>query len=483
MCPCVGRPEVAQTARARCIDRAEIVDLCQRGDRSIGQVARDIDRIVPTPRASMCRGNCNLPSGASTVWWPGWPGAAGWRAELNLQITSRRRGAPEGWAPQTLPPVRDNPAVTSSSPNPEAEWWTTTDVAAYLGLRVGTVSSYRQRGQMPAPDMTLGRTHVWQPARIIEWHDRRPRPGVGGRPASSSGAKTTSPDMETGALQAVLILAAAEVGLEVTGVELIRLGSNAVFRVEQRPIIARVAQSPRPLDDAAREVEVARWLEAEGISAVRALALSQPVFVNDRAVTFWESASDYVEYGTTRELAGLLRELHSLDVPFDVPRHDPFLRAANRLRSLGDSESVQYLSGWLEELKPAYAELVFELPGGVIHGDANVGNVIRDRNGQALLADLDNFAIGPREWDLVLTALYFDRYGWHTEQEYADFVDEYGYDLMEWSGYPVLADVRELLMVTWLAERAATDYESAAELKKRLETLRAGGSRRTWRPL
>jgi len=60
-----------------------------------------------------------------------------------------------------------------------AEWWTTTDVATYLGVRVATVSSYRRRQQMPAPDMKLGRTQAWRPATIINW---RPRPRVGGRP-------------------------------------------------------------------------------------------------------------------------------------------------------------------------------------------------------------------------------------------------------------------------------------------------------------
>jgi hypothetical protein len=69
-------------------------------------------------------------------------------------------------------------------PDPDAEWWTTSDVAAYLGVRVGTVSSYRLREQMPAPDLTVGRTHMWRPARIIAWHGSRPRPGVGGRPVS-----------------------------------------------------------------------------------------------------------------------------------------------------------------------------------------------------------------------------------------------------------------------------------------------------------
>ncbi|GAA4456117.1 hypothetical protein GCM10023170_050340 [Phytohabitans houttuyneae] len=73
-----------------------------------------------------------------------------------------------------------------------AEWWTTSDVAAYLGVKVATVSNYRKREQMPAPDLTVGRTHMWRPSRIIAWHDSRPRPGVGGRPvpgrASGSGS-------------------------------------------------------------------------------------------------------------------------------------------------------------------------------------------------------------------------------------------------------------------------------------------------------
>src|SRR4051812_12232614 len=60
-----------------------------------------------------------------------------------------------------------------------AEWWTTTEVADFLGVRVGTVSSYRQRGQMPAPDRTLGRTHLWRPSTILQWQQRRPRIGDG----------------------------------------------------------------------------------------------------------------------------------------------------------------------------------------------------------------------------------------------------------------------------------------------------------------
>ena len=75
----------------------------------------------------------------------------------------------------------------STTPDPTSEWWTTSEVAAYLGLNVATVSAYRARGQMPEPDMTVGRTHVWHPETIITWHEARKRVGVGGRRKSSEG--------------------------------------------------------------------------------------------------------------------------------------------------------------------------------------------------------------------------------------------------------------------------------------------------------
>lgn len=55
----------------------------------------------------------------------------------------------------------------------ELELWTTTQVAKYLGVKPGTVSAYRHRGQMPAPVTTLGeRTHLWDAASIRAWRSR-----------------------------------------------------------------------------------------------------------------------------------------------------------------------------------------------------------------------------------------------------------------------------------------------------------------------
>jgi aminoglycoside phosphotransferase (APT) family kinase protein len=275
--------------------------------------------------------------------------------------------------------------------------------------------------------------------------------------------------------------AAAQVGLDATDADLVRIGSNAIFRLRTAPIIGRVAPSLKRLESASRELEISWWLESEEIPAVRGLHLTQPITTADRVVTFWHSVSDKTEYGTTTELAQLLRQLHTRIPPIALPGHDPIAKAHERISEISslDQDDLTFLLGRLDELATGYRELKFELPRGVIHGDANVGNILRDRTGKALLADLDSVATGPREWDLILTALYYDRFGWHTDAEYAAFAETYEFDVMAWSGYEVMRDLRELLMVAWLAQSITSD-RGRSEVTKRVHTLRTNGSRRDW---
>ncbi|WP_254390585.1 hypothetical protein [Streptomyces sp. AC550_RSS872] len=111
-----------------------------------------------------------------------------------------------------------------------------------------------------------------------------------------------------------------------------------------------------------------------------------------------------------------------------------------------------------------------------------VGNVLRDETGHPKVIDLDGFVTGPRGWDLMQTAMYYDSFGWHTKHVYEDFAEGYGFDVREWSGYPVLRRIRELLMVTWLSQNAGngTDPSAAEEVEKRVQTLKTGASRRDW---
>ncbi|UNS98974.1 aminoglycoside phosphotransferase family protein [Streptomyces tubbatahanensis] len=286
---------------------------------------------------------------------------------------------------------------------------------------------------------------------------------------------------------AVLTEACHSAGLDATGAELLRLGSNAVYRLASAPVVVRIARDSDALESMQRAVGVARWLETEDFPATRVVAgVEQPALIGGRVVTYWENAQDGEEYARLDELADLLRRLHWLEEPesLRLPYFDPVAKVRDGLRALDvvtDDDRV-FLEARAERLSKEYDRLDFVLPFGMIHGDANVGNALRDRDGQAILIDLDGFALAPREWDLVLTSLYYERFGWHTRAEYESFVHHYGFDLMNWPGYPVLADVRELMMTLWLGQQVTTNERAAEEFPRRVQDIRTGGSRRDWQP-
>lgn len=281
-------------------------------------------------------------------------------------------------------------------------------------------------------------------------------------------------------------------GFDAQEAVLVRRGTNSVYRLGSPPLVIRVAPAGSNREEIERQVAVARWLAQTGVPAIRAVGINQPVAAAGHEVTVWESvgdgaAEDRNRYGSTAQLGQILRRLHATVAPdrLHLPLLDPFEKVGRRLTQLGHvaDEDRDLLADRARSLEPLYRDLMFALAQGPIHGDANVGNLLRTADGEAVLSDLDGFCLGPREWDLVLTAIYTDRFGWHTEAEYQAFVEAYGYDLRQWDGYEVLADVRELLMVLWNAGNAATSEEHARELEKRLHSLRTGEGRDTWSPL
>ncbi|WUH90873.1 aminoglycoside phosphotransferase family protein [Streptomyces sp. NBC_00433] len=282
--------------------------------------------------------------------------------------------------------------------------------------------------------------------------------------------------------------ACAAVGLDAEGARLVRLGSNAVYALADGRVIVRIAADAEDLAEVERAVGVARWLAEVDLPANRLVpAIAQPRVIQGHAVTYWESVQDEEEYATLPELADLLKQLHWLDEPesLRLPYFDPAPKVRAGLAGLGAGvrpEDAAYLRERADRLEKEYGRLDFVLPFGLIHGDANIGNVLRDRAGRAVLIDLDGFALAPREWDLIQTALFYDRIGWHTRAEYESFVDHYGFDVMNWPGYEVLADLRELMMTLWLGGKAAAEPKAAEEFARRVESIRTGGDRHLWRP-
>jgi Ser/Thr protein kinase RdoA (MazF antagonist) len=286
--------------------------------------------------------------------------------------------------------------------------------------------------------------------------------------------------------RAILEQACELAGLSADSARLLRLGSNAVYRLAA-PVVARIARPEAGTAAARRMVAIARWLESAAYPAVRALPLDQPIVLDGQAVTFWEAVSDDDDrYATIDQVAEVIARLHKMTAPDDLrlPALEPFRDASQRIADsrwlTGDDRA--WMKSELGRLQAEYARLDFALPQGVIHGDANIGNVLRDDLGKPVVIDLDDFATGPREWDLIQTAIYYDRFGWHSREEYDTFTRLYGYDLLQWPGYPVLADVREFIMVTWMVLKADESGRTSAEARKRLHALRTGRSREDWDP-
>jgi thiamine kinase-like enzyme len=286
--------------------------------------------------------------------------------------------------------------------------------------------------------------------------------------------------------QDILEQACAIAGIDATGARLLRVGSNTVYRLKA-PIIARISRPGADPGQVRQTVAVARWLKSVDYPAVRLVDVDQPIVLDQHVVTFWVAVSDDSDqYASVAEVAKVLVQLHQLTAPDDLhlPVLAPFANAAKRIETNTwlNPHDRAFLTATLTQMRALYAGLEFTLPPGVIHGDASIGNVLHDSHGHPVVIDLDGFAIGPREWDLAMTAIYYDSFGWHTREEYQDFVRVYGYDIMTWPGYPAMRAVREFLMVTWVIQKAPESEQAAAEATKRITALRTGASRKDWQP-
>lgn len=282
-----------------------------------------------------------------------------------------------------------------------------------------------------------------------------------------------------------LSVACRKVGLSEDGAELIRLGENAIFRLADDPVIVRIARSAEILPDAEKEVAVASWLRDSGLPAAESTDHSQPIMACGRPVTFWRLINDSGVKASLRDLARVLRQLHHLPVPPDLPlpKFDIFGRASKRIAksSAISNDEREFLTQRLANLEEEYSHLDFTLPSAAVHGDAHQSNLIRTPDGAVLLIDFEAFAFGPPEYDLSVTATE-QGVGWHTDEQYADFVETYGFDVKRWDGFRVIRAINELKMTTWLMQNVNESSQVETEFRTRLTSLYDNDAARHWSP-
>jgi thiamine kinase-like enzyme len=161
-----------------------------------------------------------------------------------------------------------------------------------------------------------------------------------------------------------------------------------------------------------------------------------------------------------------------------------FGRADLRIEAVhGISEDDrEFLRKRRRDLRELVNELRFDSPLGPVHGDAHGDNLMVDRNGTIALIDFENFCFDHSEWDLMVPTTEYDRLGWATKADYAEFVNAYGRDLRAWSGFPTIQAVQEFKMTTWLMQNVNENAKTAEEFARRMASLRDDDAPRAWIP-
>lgn len=282
------------------------------------------------------------------------------------------------------------------------------------------------------------------------------------------------PELETD-LRRALMEVCDVARLDASGAALIKYTNNAVFRLHAKQVIIRLGAGDAALERARHVTTVARWSATHDAPIVRLRdGIEQPVIVDGYAATVWVGLPTADPGWTGAELAQPLRELHRLTPPADLPDWDPFSSARRRLAT-ADGLSADDLA-WLAEqwanAEADYQRLKPDLTPGLLHGDAYIGNLLREPAGRFVLCDLDNTCTGPIDYDLAVAAVSADRFG--AIRDHTDLAAKYGRNITVQPSWPLLRRIRELVLVTSVIPNLR-DRPAIAEVHAhRLATLRTG---------
>jgi hypothetical protein len=289
-------------------------------------------------------------------------------------------------------------------------------------------------------------------------------------------------------LRATVDAACRHAGLDPHGAQLIHITVNAIFLLRRAPVVLRIAAGRNLAGRSRRVVQAARWLESEHAPAVRLAAIDQPFVAEGtgHVVTYWRYLPQHGPPLTAGDMAGPLRRLHALAPPaFPLPDWQPLQAARARIgRHAADAlapEEQAWFAQRVDHLQDKLDRLEFHLARTVIHGDAYLGNLLRDEVGEAVLCDLDSMCLGPAEWDLIPELVGHRRYH-RPAAHYQRLVDGYGFDPRAWPGHRVLCALREFLVLTSVLPVLGSSVGIAGEFRLRLDAMRRGDTTAVWTP-
>ncbi|MBP1781167.1 aminoglycoside phosphotransferase (APT) family kinase protein [Micromonospora sp. HB375] len=275
-------------------------------------------------------------------------------------------------------------------------------------------------------------------------------------------------------------------GLEVPteDARLLRLTNNAVFALPESGLVIRIARTHRLRGRVTKVVQLARWFAELDAPTIRlAPGVAQPVAVGDLVASVWVYVPPAAPTPTMNDLGSALRRFHALGPPpFPLATWDPIGDARRRLADADGltAEDHDYLAAWCDRLEPQVADLNQRGEQSLIHGDAHVGNLLRDASRGILLCDFDATCLGPWQVDLAAVAVGEVRFG--KTGAHRALAEAYGYDVMSDRNWPLLREARELKMIAAATPLLASSTRVSAEFASRLRSIRYDNPTKVWKP-
>ncbi|MFI1192354.1 aminoglycoside phosphotransferase family protein [Micromonospora sp. NPDC020750] len=286
------------------------------------------------------------------------------------------------------------------------------------------------------------------------------------------------------AMTAAMHQVAANLGVPTRDAQLLRLTNNAVFALPSAAIVIRIARTHQLYDRVGKVVRLAQWFAYVDAPAIRlAVDVEQPVQVGRLLASVWEYVPPTSPAPTAEDLGRALREFHTSGVPpFPLPAWDP---VGDARRRLDDAEGLSdrdrdFLVDWCNRLEPRLDALRRDTEGQLIHGDAHVGNLLREPSGRAVLCDFDATCVGPWQVDLVAVAVGEARFG--GIDSYRSLADTYGCDVTTDPNWPLLREARELKMIAAAVPLLASSANIVREFTTRLQSVVEGDHQARWTP-
>lgn len=265
---------------------------------------------------------------------------------------------------------------------------------------------------------------------------------------------------------------------------LLRLTNNAVFALPTARLVIRIARSHQLLNRVPKVVQLAQWFAQVDAPTIRLLGgIEQPVQIGDLMATVWHYIPSTASSPTVDDLGPALREFHALATPpFPLPRWDP---VGDARRRIADADGLRegerdFLLGWCDRLQPQVTDLNGRSTAGLVHGDAHVGNLLRQPGHRVVWCDFDATCLGPWQVDLAAVAVGEARFG--RAGAHAALAAAYGHDVTTDPDWQLLREARELKMIAAAVPLLTSSPGVATEFVARLASIRINELSTRWTP-